>query len=202
MQDADRIQEQIRTQVQHLESKASVMQEQLQSLASHKETTEQELAKFRILRESFSAALGMIEQQLAQACAQEDVSVSTIRGFEGATKQMQELIKQAESAVAKNEGSLLAFQQVEKETDAKMREANARARAVAQQGERAVDLASRTAGNAPTPADQVILAAGTVAKSSAEPAKPAEKPIARPKKKASPKKRKKTSKKKTSKKAT
>lgn len=191
MQEAKKIQEQINSQVQHQEAKAAVMQEQLASVSRNKDMAEQELAKFRVLREGFNIASGVLGQQLVQVQQQESPNPVTVKAFEGAIGRLGDLMTQADVAIAKNEGSFLAFQTMEQQMTAQMQQATARSQMVAQQGAKAVELAARagviqteTVEAIETEAgDMPIKSVEDLIQSADEAPEPAEKPITRTKKK-------------------
>lgn len=191
MQEAKKIQEQIDSQVQHQEAKAAVMQEQLASVSRNKDMAEQELAKFRVLREGFNIASGVLGQQLVQVQQQESPNPVTVKAFEGAIGRLGDLMTQADVAIAKNEGSFLAFQTMEQQMTAQMQQATARSQMVAQQGAKAVELAARagviqteTVEAIETEAgDMPIKSVEDLIQSADEAPEPAEKPITRTKKK-------------------
>ena len=143
MQDAARIQEQIDYQTEHQKAKAAVAQEQLVNVTRNKLMAEQELAKFRVLREGFNVASGVMKQQLTQIRAQTPPNPVSINAFEGALGHLEGLMKQADMAIAKNEGSFMAFTTMEQQFQQQAMEAVGRERALLAQGGNAVELASR-----------------------------------------------------------
>ena len=208
MQDAARIQDQIDYQTEHQKAAAALALEQLAGVQRNKAMAEQELAKFRVLREGFNVASGVMNQQLAQIKAQEAPNPVSITAFEGALVHLEGLMKQADIAIAKNEGSHMAFSTMVQQYEKQMVDAQARQRVLATQGGNAVELASRAPGESVVEAVEVgedTVAVGAIPDTTApeldssldalvEAAaavgeeEPAPKPIAAPKKKPSSKK--------------
>jgi len=158
MQDPTKIQHQIDNQVQHQEQKAALLQEQIETVTRNKDMAERELAKFRILREGFNIANGVLGQQFAQARQQEGVNPILLVGFEGAIGRMTDLIQQADMAIAKNEGTHMAFQTMLQHLGQQVQQAMARSQTVAAQGEIVVGLASRAPA---TTMEELIEGAGS-----------------------------------------
>ena len=146
MQDAARIQEQIDYQTEHQKAAAALALEQLANVQRNKAMAEQELAKFRVLREGFNIAQGVLNQQLTQIRAQEVPNQVSINAFVGALANLEGLMKQADIAIAKNEGSFMAFSTMEQQYQQQMVDAQARQRVLATQGGKAVELAARAGG--------------------------------------------------------
>ena len=150
MQDAAKIQEQIDHQTDHQDAKAALVSEQLVNVQKNKGMAEQELAKFRVLREGLNVGMGVLNQQFTQVKAQEEPNPVSIVAFEGALGHLEGLVKQADIAIAKNEGSFMAFSTMEQQYQQQIEAAIGRQRSLVAQGDKAVALAAQ--GQAPTPA--------------------------------------------------
>jgi len=144
MQEATKIQEQMGEMVQHQESKAGAAAEQLKFVQANKQRAQEELAKFQVLREGLKAATAFLTQQQTAMRNAEDPNPVTLIGFEGALGHLTGLMEQAGAAAAKNEGSYVAFSTMETQLLQTIQAATARGRGLEVQGERAVELASRS----------------------------------------------------------
>lgn len=179
MQKATKIQNSIDHSVQHQDTKAAVLQEQLAGVTRNKNMAECELAKFRVLREGLNVATNVLNQQFDQFKKQEAPSPVTMAGFDGALGHLSSLVTQAATAIAKNEGSFMAFQAMEVHLTEQMTAATSKGRTVAAQGAKAVQVAEQGEAGAKSVADLI---------SSADD-EPAPAPIASAKKKTASKKR-------------
>jgi len=178
MQKAAKIQDSIDHSVQHQDTKATVLQEQLAGVTRNKNMAECELAKFRVLREGLNVATNVLNQQFDQFKKQENPSTVTMAGFDGALGHLSSLVTQAATAIAKNEGSFMAFQAMEVHLTEQVTQATSKSRTVAAQGAKAVQVAEQGEAGVKSVADLIS--------SADEESAPA--PISTPKKKTTPKK--------------
>ena len=154
MQDAAKIQDSLDHQTDHQEAKAAVVQEQLTNVQRNMKMAETELAKFRVLREGLNVGMGVLNQQFTQIKNQPEPNPVSVTAFEGAIGHLEGLVKQADLAIAKNEGSFMAFQAMEQQFKQQVDEAVARQRVLGTQAGNAVALAEQ--GQQAAPVETVV----------------------------------------------
>lgn len=91
-----------------------MIDQQLDQISRIKASAEQELLKFKVLFEGLKFGKQMLAKQLDQIRAQESSNPVSVLAFEGALTRFEDLLQQTSSAIAKNEGSFLAYQTMEK----------------------------------------------------------------------------------------
>lgn len=154
MQDAERLQEQIDEMVAKAESRAEVAAEHLELVVKQKRDVARELAKFKFLQEVFTLGENLMKQRQASFLAADELpDPHVIEGLEGAVAELQRISRQASDAFHRNDGSHAALTSLEAAFRDEQTQGTARARGLAVQGQKAVDVASRGPEVAPD-ADQ------------------------------------------------
>lgn len=157
-------------------AKAEFLQEHLAEVLRNRTLAEQELVKFKILREGFNVAKGVLAQQLGQVRAQPQPQSLTIIGFEGALERLTLLMGQTDMAIAKNEGSLAAFQAMEQQLTQQVQET------VGSSASGVVEMIETEAGDS-----QILSVEELISSADPKGVKPATTPMGATKKKTSPK---------------
>jgi hypothetical protein len=143
MQDAQKIQNQMAGMIQHQENKGVAASDQLTFISGNKRKAEEELAKFQVLREGLKTATAFLTQQREAVAAQEAPNEITLIGFEGALLHLKGLMEQTGTAIAKNEGSFVAFSTMETQLQQTVSQSAARAKGLEVQGAKAVQIAAQ-----------------------------------------------------------
>lgn len=164
--------------VMRAEARALISQSHVEITTAQKSTEERELSKFRFLNEIFLMGKQHLEQRKSQLeTAEEALPEGLLGGLGDALEEVGRLLRQSEKGIYRHEGAIQAFLTLEKAFQQEVIEATSRARGLVVQGERAVELASRTSEKpthteAPEPspeAPQVLMASSNAEDSAKEP---------------------------------
>lgn len=147
MQDAERLQEQIDEMVAKAEARAEVAQAHYETVVKQRQAAARELAKFQALNEVFTLGQNLMKQRKKSLLESEPPPDQTaLEGIDAAIDELGRISRQALDAIQRFDGSQTALKSLEEAFHEEEVEATSRARGLAVQGQKAVDVASGRVG--------------------------------------------------------
>jgi hypothetical protein len=147
MQDAERLQEQVDELVAKAEVRAEVAKAHHEAVVTQRYAAKRDLAKFKFLGEVFTFGQNLLAQRRGTfASAEQPVEEHIIEGLEAALEELGRISRQAQEAAQRCDGSQMALKSLEDAFKDEEVQATSRARGLAVQGQRAVDVASGRTG--------------------------------------------------------
>ena len=144
MQDATRIKEQIDDMINKADIRAEISTELLAKVSQQKSQADASLTQFKLLEEVFTVGQNLLNQRKTAILNNEEpVGEFLIKGIEGAIADVERLLRQAQDQIFHWNGAQSSLHALEQLFTQEKIQATARARGLAVQGEKAVELASR-----------------------------------------------------------
>jgi hypothetical protein len=143
MQDAERLREQVGEMIAKAQAKADVASAHYELVAERKKAEERNLAKFKFLSEVFTFGENLMRQRrenLRQA--EEKPGDAVFEGLDDTLLELERLMRQVQDASKVHEGSVKVLSGLEEAFREEKTQATSRARGLAVQGQRAVEVAA------------------------------------------------------------
>lgn len=143
MQDAERLQEQIDEMVAKAEARAEVADAHHETVVRQRHGANRDLAKFKFLNEVFTFGQNLLGQRRGTLLsADEPPEAYVVEGLDAALDELGRISRQAQDAIQRCDGSQMALKSLEDAFGDEKVQATSRARGLAVQGQRAVDVAA------------------------------------------------------------
>jgi len=147
MQDAERLQEQVDEMVAKAETRAEVAKAHHEAVVKQRHVANRELSKFKFLNEVFTFGQDLLGQR-REALLKEETAPEphVLEGLAAAFDELGRISRQAQDATHRCDGSQAALSSLEEAFRNEEVQATSRARGLAVQGQRAVDVAASRGG--------------------------------------------------------
>lgn len=148
MQDAERLQEQVDEIITKAEARAEVAKSHHEAVVSQRHAANRELSKFKFLHEVFTFGHNLLNQRKTALLDNEEdpPEAHVVEGLDAALDELGRISRQAQDATHRFDGSQTALKSLEEAFREEQMHATSRARGLAVQGQRAVDVAASRTG--------------------------------------------------------